>query len=572
MRKSVLLRCMHRKPILTPLMVRQQPALPLLFWWFFSLGCLPAFFALTNAAWLAWFGPISKFSTLTGGLIWVAFQLLGSRLACKSPARILPAGIVLTVLAISSMVPLASWTFDHSYDGNWYHLKAIQALAWEGWNPFYQYLPQDTFPFAELYVNHYAKGSWIAGASWVQLLDIQDAGRINQWIMMLAALGSGLVVALQEKRNRLLKAILVVFAAFNPVSVNLMFSHYIDGELASGLLLMMFGFYQAEKTGSRYFGFSILILAVFIANLKFTGLLYVVLIGGAWTWRQMWIAQLSPGMLVIVGLLFGLLGIGGLGYPTYVRNHLEKGHMFYPLLGENNVNKQVSETCYPADFFNTNRFERFYKSHTAEPLFIRAPEKNKQRPIFQIPLDLGIYDGAAPELNSFVPFFQEILLFTFILLLALLLQQKMPFPAWILFLLLISPVFWLEQNWMARYIPQLWFAPLLLLWHATNKRKPGILSYWLMILIGINLLIVHVRLISHQINEDRAFHAWMDDLKRNRQNIIILGWMGTDESRLKQAGVQWNRPTEMVEEKDKEKAPVYGHLHGLFVVKKPIGE
>lgn len=561
---------MQQKRILTPLMVRQQPTLPLIFWWFFSLGCLPATLALTHAAWLAWIGPISKFSSLTGALIWIILQVVGSRTACKSPLGMLPAGIIFSVAAVSMMVPLASWTFDQSYDGNWYHLKAIRELAWEGWNPFYQYLPKDSYPFAELYVNHYAKSSWIAAATWVQLFDIQDAGRINQWILMLATFGSGLTVALHEKRNQLVKAIIVVLAAFNPVSVNLMFSHYIDGELASCLLLLIIGFYQAEKTGSRFLGLMLLILAVYLANLKFTGLLFVILIGGAWTWRQMWIAQLSPGMFVIALVLFGLLGIGGLGYPTYVRNHLEKGNLFYPLLGKDNVNKQVSEACYPANFYNTNRFQRFYLSNTAEPEFVRAPQKSTQRPLFQIPKDIGQYDVAAPELNSFVPFFQEILLLSFILLLTLMFQNKMSFPAWVLFLLLISPVFWLEQNWMARYIPQLWFAPLLLLWHASNKKKIGFLSITLIIAIAVNLVIVNVRLVTRQIKEDKAFHAWLRELKQNSNNQLSLGWMGSDESRLKQAGVKWTRYNGTAEENQKIKAPVYGHLHGLFWVKPAI--
>lgn len=558
---------MNRKPILTPLIARQQPALPVLFWWFFSLGCLPAILALTHAGWLAWVGPISKISSLIGAIIWGIIHLAGARVACKSPAALLPAGIVLAIISIASMVPLAEWTFDHSYDGNWYHLRAIRALAWENWNPFYQYLEKDSFPFAELYVNHYSKSSWISATTWVQLLDIQDAGRINQWIMMLAALGSGLVIAAQEKRHPWLKILLVTFAVFNPVSVNLMFSHYIDGELATGLLLMMFGFYQAEKTSSRFLGLLILLLAVYVANLKFTGLIFVIILGGAWSWRQMWIAQLSPGMLVISIVLFGLLGIGGLGYPTYVRNHLERGHVFYPLFGENNVNKKVSEACYPANFFNTNRFQRFFLSNTAEPAYVRTPDITRQRPLFKIPEDVGIYDVPAPELNSFVPFFQEIILMSCILMLVLLFQQKVPLSAWILILLFISPVFLLEQNWMARYIPQLWFVPLLLLWHSTNRRKIGLLSSVLILFIGVNLVLIHVRQIRRQVRDDRAFHAWMDQLKLNSPNPLSIGWMGTDESRLKQSGVQWTRYRGQAKEEEKIKAPVYGHLHDLFLVK-----
>lgn len=560
---------MQRKPILTPLMVRQEPALPLLFWWFFSLGCFPVFLALIQAGWLAWVGPISKWGSLSAAVGWTGFHLIGARAASKSSLGLLPVGIVLCFLTMAALFPIAAYTFDFSYDGNWYHLKAIRALALESWNPYYEYLPHDVYPNGELYVNHYAKASWLAAASWVQLFEIQDLGRINQWLLMLSALGSGLVIAFGEKRNKGLKAIIMVLAAFNPVSVNLMFSHYIDGEMASGLLLLMIGLYQAEKTSSKSLGIGLLLLAVYVANLKFTGLLYVVLIGGAWTWRQLWIAQISPGMFLLTVIMFALLGIGGLGYPTYIRNYTERGNIFYPLLGEGNVSKNVSEACYPQDFYNTNRFERFFKSNTAEPAFVRAPEKTARRPLFQIPKDIGNYDVPAPELNSFVPFFQEILVLSILLMLILLILGKMTLAGWILFILIISPVFWLEQNWMARYIPQLWFAPLLLLWHASNRKHPGILTYSLTLFITVNLVIIHTRLINRQMIQDRSFHGWLEEIKKKPDLEIGLGWMGSDEMRLKAAGVKWTNAPMIVPENEIEKAPWYGHLHNLFVRKKP---
>ncbi len=559
---------MQRKPILTPLIVQQEPALSLLFWWFFSLGCFPVFQSLSSAVWLAWVGYLSKFTFISGAIGWGVFHLIGAKTACKCPTVLLPAGIILTAVSITALYPLATWTFDLSYDGNWYHLKAINYLVQHGWNPYFENVPNDSYPNGELYVNHYAKASWFASASWVKLFEVQDLGKINQVLIILGALGAGLTIAFQESRNRWMKALLIVCAVFNPVSINLMFSHYIDGELASGLLLLMFGMYQAEKSSSRSLGLFLLLLAVYIANLKFTGLMYVMLIGGAWTFRQMWIAQLSPGMFIISILLFGLLGIGGLGYPTYVRNYQEKGNVFYPLLGEGNVYKNVSEACYPKDFYNTNRLERFYKSNIAEPAFVRSPMSSERRPFFQIPKDLGNYDMAAPELNSFVPFFQEIVAFSLLLLLILTLQKKITFPGWALLIILISPVFWLEQNWMARYIPQLWFAPLLILWHSSNRKRPGIISYFLLVLISVNLFIIHVRFANRQYKENKNFHEWLSKLKTQRKVELRLGWMGCDELRIKQAGIKWVPLKGTLTEDEKDFAPFFGWLHGLHVRKK----
>lgn len=149
-------------------------------------------------------------------------------------------GIALAIGAVLVAVLAASSVFDISYDGNSYHKAAIGALAY-GWNPVYESITDywaradfDLSPVTHaLWADHYAKGSWLFGASiYVLTGTIESAKSIN----LIMSASTGLVVFDWLRRRWLHTtpaAIVSIFAAVTPVSFPLMFTNYVDGLLAS---------------------------------------------------------------------------------------------------------------------------------------------------------------------------------------------------------------------------------------------------------------------------------------------------------------------------------------------------
>ena len=92
-----------------------------------------------------------------------------------------------TVAALACVAAgLAASVFpDNSWDGLAYHQEAVLRLA-AGWNPLFE--SSGSYGTGEeLYLDHYAKGPWIAAAAVLKATGHVEAGKAFNLTTMLAA-------------------------------------------------------------------------------------------------------------------------------------------------------------------------------------------------------------------------------------------------------------------------------------------------------------------------------------------------------------------------------------------------
>ena len=163
---------------------------------------------------------------------------------------------------------LANAFFDNSWDGLAYHQVGVLRLA-SGWNPLFEYAN-------EIWVDHYPKASWIAGAAVFLDGGQIEAGKLFNFTLMLAAGAQVAATLFRLTRLRLPAIILIsLLTALNPVAVYQSTTFYVDGALASLLTVMVAALilYAATPTWSALA--ASLFAACLLSNLKFTGLIYV---------------------------------------------------------------------------------------------------------------------------------------------------------------------------------------------------------------------------------------------------------------------------------------------------------
>jgi len=121
-------------------------------------------------------------------------------------------------------------------------------------------------------------------------------------------------------------------AAANPVTLTQLLSLQVDGLVASSIVIVLSLAVLYLKLGDRRWAAGLVLMAVFLANLKFPALLYALLIAlaliGFVAWRQR--SQLRP-----VLLLFLVAGVATVveGANPYLTNWARHGHPLYPARG-----------------------------------------------------------------------------------------------------------------------------------------------------------------------------------------------------------------------------------------------
>jgi len=156
------------------------------------------------------------------------------------------------------------------------------------------------------------------------------------------------------------------------------------------------------------------------------------------------------------------------GFNPFVINTLRFQNVFYPLFGRHPVD--IMTFTSPPGFPEKNRVEKFLISTFSHTDNIDI-NKNARVPTLKVPLTFNrvdISELSSPDnrIAGFGIFFSAIFLLTIVLLVALLFdKRRWLFKSYLtgFAAMLIFSVFMLEEAWWARYVPQLWFVPLLVL-------------------------------------------------------------------------------------------------------------
>jgi len=480
---------------------------------------------------------VSKWQFPAGFILASALYFFIAKAYYKEVATYFKSLLACLAVIVISMVVATSF-YDVSYDGQSYHMEEIYQLK-KGWNPAKEELPPSVI--MALYINHYSKGVEIPQSTLYSLTNRIETGKATNFILLTAAFSLSLSLLLSVNRLSGIKCILIsLFAALNPIAVNQLLSTYVDGQIA--ILLLCF-FVVSTWTVRERSNFSFMVLASIIiltANIKFTGLVYIVLFSFAFL---AWLALVNYQKLFfrkafLITLISGMVAVLVVGYSTYVLNTVNYKHPFYPLMGENKVD--IMQHNLPPGFGDHNDAGKFFVSlfgHPDNPMV-----GNGRQIALKIPFTVNKDDvvnsyAIDTRIAGFGAMFSGLVLLSIALIIILLSRYPERWgykKNWLYIIgLVILSVIIMPESWWARYVPQFWYFPIIVLLiselYIADKCK--ILK---LVMYGCFFIDVSFSLLSFRYNfmMTNLISAQMKKIKDSHQTIAVQ-WNSSGSNRIR---------------------------------------
>jgi hypothetical protein len=466
---------------------------------------------------------VSPLHLVLASLITVA---LGWWLMRKQDIKVKLGVLSIVFLAVISSIYITSITSDDTVDAHGYHETAVGAMRY-GWNPVYE--PIGDFnesgkspvkletSYYEKWDNHYPKAHWIFAANVYSITNKIETGRS----MVLLVIFSLFFLVLHYALTRFslgLSSVLAVIIALNPISVMQMFSYYNDGMMGNLLLIVilllaMIIDRKYIKFGFMHYGFIAMALALMM-NLKFTGPVYVavycvtflVFVIANKTYRH----TVKP--LLITGVIAALIGMFVIGLSTYPKNFIEKGNLFYPLIGGGSTD--IITENEPSSFHDAKNIKKFLISNFSETDNISA--FTGREPDLKVPFtfnkdELTYLSYVDPRIGGYGVWFGGILLISLgwlLYLFAIVILKKdwktfwyiaLPFIPTIIIILVVS------EAWWARYLPQLFLVPTVALLSMLLMKRKYLANILIFALLFNTVLILSMQIAGQK--EGLAYRA-----------------------------------------------------------------
>jgi hypothetical protein len=340
--------------------------------------------------------------------------------AFQKPKPLLLLGLNLVLAFIITISALIALRFlDTTYDGQTYHLEAIMNLV-NGWNPIH---PESSLVDTSLWTSiHYPKASWYAASNMIVYFNSIEIGKTYNLLLLFSSFFISLAT-LKEVFNFKypLATFLAVLISLNPISGNQFLSFYLDGQIAS-LIIILFGFFLLflKSYPKNILLASMSLVFISLINLKFPSLVFAVIFCAGFVLFYLWKNDFKN--IIKLPLLFGIVFLIGsffIGYSPYFVNTFEYAHPFYPL---NEVH--LLEGGNQADNFNgTNRFYKLFHSLFSYQGCVVGEEST----ILKNPIIQGVmqtYKFPDTRIGGFGPYFGLIVLFSIFLVLLLIRVNK----------------------------------------------------------------------------------------------------------------------------------------------------
>ncbi|MFN7054670.1 hypothetical protein [Hyphomonas sp.] len=407
-------------------------------------------------------GPLFAWAVLT---LSAAGALALPRLFMPALPRFIPAGsVALVTIAFLS----ASLIRDTSMDGQHYHFEAIYALA-KGWNPVHG--PPD-LPFIGDPVTpwsiHYPRGAWVFSANLLAAGIPFTATKVLNCLALLSAAAIIPALLLRLGFSRIAALLLAAVILLNPVLLAQFFTSMNDGLL--GLCLLMFA--AALTTWllheDRFAALTGLAVMCFALNLKFSAIPVFVFPCAAACLAVFAVRGFRPAVSLGAVLLgAALFSITVLGWSPYMRNWLEHGHIFHPIMGAHALDIMTGEgpalDNTPHNLIGLSAFERFFFSVFSESHAGFETEAKVRWPFLMMPQELRAAGGVDVRLGGFGPFFSGALVLAVagagVMLARAGRLNRISLAFLIAAAIALLSVLIMPQNWWARYVPQFWFVP-----------------------------------------------------------------------------------------------------------------
>ncbi|MGE7950637.1 hypothetical protein [Lysinibacillus xylanilyticus] len=460
--------------------------------------------------------------------------------------------LVLFVFIVLGAVKISEQYYDFSYDGQMYHQEAIVQLK-DGWNPLYEKLV--TGETQDLWINHYAKGTWYLGAILYDFTGQVESSKAFNIILLCSTfllLSSYLFNKLKSWKWSLSVSILAVFS---PVVVTQMYTSYNDFFIAILIIILIIGYLEYFETKSKIALLNILFSNVLLVNIKFTALGYAVILTGIPILLYLYNRyrlKITNSQMKIIPLILTMivsfsLAIFFVGSATYIKNTTTNGHPFYPLAGEGKVDVITVNT--PPGLEDLNRIEKLYVS-----IFSKTYNGIEEKPQTKFPLsitkeELEYFKTTDTRVNGFGPLFGLIIIMT----IALILSHYKQFKNNLVFLFIIVSVVMLSvlinpETWWARYIPQFWFVPLIFVILLLKNQVKSYLSYAILIVYGVNVMMIGYVSVSHLQEIQTSTEQQYETIKEYSKTApvdIEFGIMKSKRALLQEHGIEYTEVTEV---------------------------
>jgi hypothetical protein len=386
----------------------------------------------------------------------IAFALAGTIGAVLwsdgvNAVRTLAIATVILAVCLGVSAPIVDVTFD----GQTYHQTAVRFLA-EGWNPVWAVRLHE-HDVSGLYLTNLPKSAWVleamvyrATGSFEAAKGIQLAGILAAFLLMWPALetwritrGSAILVA--------------ALAAANPVSLTQVASFYVDGLVASSLIVLIALVILWLRTGERRWIPALILTAAFLANLKFNGILFELLVGvaaGGWVWWRARSRAREALMIVAAATVVTTL----VGINPYVTNTVLYGNPAYPALGRGAMHAVVH---YDTTFARQPRVVQLFRALASESSNIDERPPQLKVPLTVRASEISAFGTVDTRIGGLGPLFGGALLIAWALL-AYAVARGRPgaWPLALLSLYLFCSALAIPFGYYSRYAPQLWFAAL----------------------------------------------------------------------------------------------------------------
>jgi hypothetical protein len=483
---------------------------------------------------------MSGWVTAAGALIVVA-GLRACRVAWREIALI--ATVATATHAAAGLI--AAGFPDESWDGLAYHQEAILRLS-SGWNPLFEHAAAHGWAHAT-YLDHYPNALWIAAAGVFLNTGYVETGKLFNLTLMLAA--AFMVTAALLRLTRLPVAhatALALLVAMNPVIICQSETFYVDGALASLLTVLVAGLTVFVATRQWQSLGVALVAACLVMNVKFTGLVYaIVLMGLAVPIASWWSGYNTAWRMAAAASAAVLIGVLLMGYIPYVRNVREQGDPFYPLsprLGLDHLEYQR-----PVNLTNRNRVARFLISNFSRTEALRPPNGTRLKwPLWVTNAERSSAYAADLESGGFGPLYGGLLLLAAVAAVGLVADPATRSGAgWAVLIgsCVLATVFVHSETWWARFVPQAWLLPMLLSVRGLCSLRHS-RHWWLGCALAVvataNLLIVGAGVARREWVSARDVRTALREMSLAEQPVTVyFGSFTSLRERLLEAGVQF---------------------------------
>ena len=443
----------------------------------------------------------------------------------------------IVIIVISIIV--SGKIYDTTADGTSYHKVAIGELA-NGWNPVYDKVEQfnnsnknkslKLLNTHDIWVDHYAKGYWIYAANVYKFTGNIETGKS---ILIIIIISTFLLTYsyLCVKIRRIYSLIISLLLAINPVIVYQFSSFYNDGLLGNLTMLLILSLMMIidKKIKDKKYNYLLFFLLLCILiNIKFTGFAYAgiyslvffiyILFNQNQRKENLW-------KILITGCIALSISIGIIGLSSYPKNLKEHNHPFYPLFGENKVDIIKPQT--PAGLYNMNSYKRFLIANFSKTYNGDAnidPGYEIKLPLTFSTSELELFKNPDVRVGGYGVLFGGILIIGIIGgIYALYRFKKEKLDMYPFILPVIATLFLiiiLKEAWWARYFPQFYMMPLLVIMMLCLIKQNKICKSILWLLIGtmvINIYLIinpayeqlklETKTVNNQINEIKSTNA-----------------------------------------------------------------